>query len=304
MKNIQSLIVLFVLTSSGVFAQVLSTPNGSVSSNGTTDYVLVNGNTKLVNPNGRTLMLERDDEDSWLTFHDPNNYWYSMGIRRSNNGAFTLNSGGTPGVTDQFVMTSAGNVGIGVASPLNILDVNGVARFRRHGSATSGLTIGNDALSLKGWGSNNPYIEWLNAEGTRQGYLGWNRSRLSLVMENGYNFTVENGNVGIGTSSPNEKLTVNGTIYGKEVRVDLSVPGPDYVFESDYSLPSLEYIEKYITENKHLPEVPSAANMAANGIEVGAMNLLLLKKIEELTLHLIRQEKEINDLKTRINENN
>ena len=67
---------------------------------------------------------------------------------------------------------------------------------------------------------------------------------------------------------------------------------------------SLEYIEKYITENKHLPEVPSAANMAANGIEVGAMNLLLLKKIEELTLHLIRQEKEINDLKTRINENN
>lgn len=50
-----------------------------VSNNGTTDNVLVNGITKLTNPNGRTLMLERDDDDSWVVFHDPNHYWYSMG---------------------------------------------------------------------------------------------------------------------------------------------------------------------------------------------------------------------------------
>jgi hypothetical protein len=96
-----------------------------------------------------------------------------------------------------------------------------------------------------------------------------------------------NGNVGIGTSSPNQKLTVNGTIYGKEVKVDLNVPGPDYVFEKDYPLMSLEETKAYIDANKHLPEVPSAKEMEKNGVQLGEMNMLLLKKVEELTLNLI-----------------
>jgi hypothetical protein len=104
------------------------------------------------------------------------------------------------------------------------------------------------------------------------------------------------GNVGIGTTSPNQKLTVNGTIYGKEVKVDLNVPGPDYVFEKDYKLPSLEEIKLYIDRHKHLPEVPSAKDMEQNGINVSAMNMILLKKIEELTLHVIEQNKLINHL--------
>ncbi|MEM9859568.1 MAG: hypothetical protein AAF843_19600 [Bacteroidota bacterium] len=99
------------------------------------------------------------------------------------------------------------------------------------------------------------------------------------------------GFIGIGTTTPNQRLTVNGMVYSTEVKVDLSVPGPDYVFEEDYNLPSLESIQGYIKENKHLPEVPSAREMEEKGIDLGVMNMLLLKKVEELTLHLIKQDK-------------
>ncbi|WP_436517256.1 hypothetical protein [Ekhidna sp. To15] len=111
------------------------------------------------------------------------------------------------------------------------------------------------------------------------------------------------GEVGIGTDSPSEKLEVNGTIRSKEVKVE-ATGWPDYVFESDYNLRSLEETEEYIKTNKHLPEIPSAKEMEANGVQLGEMNMLLLKKIEELTLYVIdlkkeneAQQKEIEKLK-------
>jgi len=109
-----------------------------------------------------------------------------------------------------------------------------------------------------------------------------------------------NGNVGVGTSSPDALLAVKGAIHANEVRVDLSVPGPDYVFESDYKLASLEEIKNYIDQNKHLPEIPSAKEMEKNGVQLGEMNMLLLKKIEELTLHILEQERKIQEQEKRI----
>ncbi|MDQ7949894.1 MAG: hypothetical protein REI93_13665, partial [Pedobacter sp.] len=106
----------------------------------------------------------------------------------------------------------------------------------------------------------------------------------------------DGGRVGVGTTNPDEKLAVNGKIHAKEIRVD-ATGLPDYVFEADYQLPSLAETEAFIKKNKHLPEVPSAANVERNGLELGEMNKILLKKIEELTLHLIEKEKEINQLK-------
>ncbi len=103
------------------------------------------------------------------------------------------------------------------------------------------------------------------------------------------------GNIGIGTTTPSNKLEVNGTIRSKEVKVEAS-PWPDYVFEEDYELRSLEETEAYIQENKHLPEIPSAEEMEANGVALGEMNRLLLKKVEELTLYLIQNEKEKEEL--------
>lgn len=200
-------------------------------------------------------------------------------------------------VGDKFTIKPGGNVGIGTSSPVSLLDVNGRGRFRRFGSENSGLIIGGDALTLKGWGTNNPYIEWINSDETRQGYFGWNTNRLSLVLENGNNFTIENGNVGVGTTTPNEKLTVNGTVYGKEVKVDLAVPAPDYVFADDYKLRTVEELQHYIASNGHLPEVPSSTQMTDDGVKLGEMNMILLKKVEELTLYLIDVKNENSELR-------
>ena len=116
-----------------------------------------------------------------------------------------------------------------------------------------------------------------------------------------------NGNVGIGSTNPDEKLTVKGTIHAEEIKVDLNVPA-DYVFEnyfdgtsslkSDYSMPSLQEVEAYIKENYHLPEVPSAEEIKEEGLLLKEMTNLLLQKIEELTLYTIEQEHKIEALVT------
>ncbi|WP_419869032.1 hypothetical protein [Chryseobacterium sp. CT-SW4] len=103
---------------------------------------------------------------------------------------------------------------------------------------------------------------------------------------------IDNGNVGIGISNPTNKLDVNGIVHAKEVKVDLQ-NWPDYVFKNNYTLNSLEDIEKYIAENGHLPNIPSAKEVEENGIGLGQMNAKLLEKIEELTLYSIEQNKQL-----------
>lgn len=102
-----------------------------------------------------------------------------------------------------------------------------------------------------------------------------------------------NGNVGIGTANPDAKLTVKGKIHAEEVKVDLSVPGPDYVFDTGYDLLSLDALQNYIRVNGHLPNIPSAEEMEGNGIELSVMNMKLLEKIEELTLYILQQEERL-----------
>ncbi len=104
------------------------------------------------------------------------------------------------------------------------------------------------------------------------------------------------GNVGIGTTTPNERLSVNGNIRSKEIKVE-TANWPDYVFLPDYQLMPLNKVERFIKENGHLPEVPSAGEISEKGVEVGATQAVLLRKIEELTLHLIEIEKELKQQK-------
>lgn len=184
----------------------------------------------------------------------------------------------------RLVSTNSGNIGIGNTAPTNRLHVTGgggtTVDFKVNGRMVTG-----DAGNTGG----------LFVDGAMSQFFGqYNATTMGLYNGGGWRMLVDaTGNVGIGTA-PDSKLTVKGIVHTQEVKVDLagSVAPPDYVFDKDYKLPSLETVESYIDKNHHLPEVPSAKEMMENGVKVGEMNMLLLKKIEELTLYVIELKKE------------
>lgn len=113
-------------------------------------------------------------------------------------------------------------------------------------------------------------------------------------------FTVRhNGNVGIGTATPSDRLSVNGNIRAKEVKVE-TANWPDYVFKEDYDLMPLSELETYIKTNRHLPGIPSAKEAEAEGIGLAEMNRKLLEKVEELTLHLIEKDRRLRQVEMRL----
>lgn len=120
----------------------------------------------------------------------------------------------------------------------------------------------------------------------------WQRDMTKLIYMD--------GNVGIGTTTPDAKLAVNGTIRAKEVNVTTS-NWPDYVLTSTYKLRPLDSLFVDIKTNGHLSGIPTAAEVKANGQNLGEMNKKLLKKVEELTLYILQMNQEISQLKAKIN---
>ena len=96
------------------------------------------------------------------------------------------------------------------------------------------------------------------------------------------------------------RLSVNGKIMAEEVRVQLDADWPDYVFQNDYRLRPLNELESFIRDNRHLPNIPSATEVAKQGISLGDMQKRLMEKVEELTLYVIQLDKENKELKKEI----
>jgi hypothetical protein len=133
------------------------------------------------------------------------------------------------------------------------------------------------------------------------GVTDFDTDPLTVFQSNGNSWL--NGNVRIGNQDNPQtyKLAVHGIVFAREVKVTQSTSiWPDYVFDENYELTSLENLSTYLKENKHLPKIPSAADVKENGFSMGEMTPLLLLKIEELTLYLLQQQKEIASLQEEI----
>jgi hypothetical protein len=215
-------------------------------------------------------------------FYNPsagNEYSFGIGTGVSSSGDQDINN-------KVLTVTLNGNVGIGTTTPIRKLHVSGTANTIARIEATDdGYASLEFAGNNKTWQlSKRPSLNYSDA--------------LQLYYHDGSTWSsphitfLTGGNVGIGTTDPGSfKLAVNGKTWSTEVQVAVTRP-PDYVFEPTYDLKPLAEIETYIKENKHLPEVPSAKEMEKNGVQLGEMNMLLLKKVEELTLYVIEQQKE------------
>jgi hypothetical protein len=215
-----------------------------------------------------------------LTFNANNSPFYSF--RLAGNEAFRIDG--------------TGNVGIGaLAIPQAKLHIVGGVQSQ------SGPSVIYD----KGTADKQFYLSFYG-DGNSQAFIGQPANvsnRLDLGTGNA-NITVTllNGNVGIGTTTPQSKLAVNGTVCATKVRVATTGCWADYVFDKGYKLRSLSEVEQYINQHHHLPEVPAAADVEKNGLDVGDNQATLLKKIEELTLYVIEQNKKLESQQQQIDQ--
>ncbi|NUO03307.1 MAG: hypothetical protein HUU01_22070, partial [Saprospiraceae bacterium] len=228
----------------------------------------------------------------------------------SNNGPLYIHSN-----TDNVYLGAFGNsviVGNQGIAPTDRFEVIGNMKVHGFDAVVHGRSEDGREADLvgtyQGWDADGLYLAGYNAinapgtRSTRRIYMGGAGTE-TLVAD------LTNQRVGIGVTlaeiPAGYTLAVDGRVICEELRVRNSASWPDYVFEANYELPSLKAVQQHIQEKGHLPGIPSAAEVSAQGgVEVGEMQRLLLEKVEQLTLYAIETEKQNTDLRTRLDNAN
>jgi len=193
------------------------------------------------------------------------------------------------GSNERMRINSGGNIGIGTTSP-------GSYKLKVVGTAVSD-TLAGDKIRV----GIDPYSMYITQ---------------NTQVYGGSSYSCDIGHFVNIANNPNNAVNVDGAIHATTVIVTDSVvadkicisnwtiEAPDYVFDRNYDLPKLVKVESFIHQNKHLPDVPSAKQMKKDGVDLAEMNMTLLKKVEELTLYMIEQDKRIKELENKISAKN
>jgi len=188
-----------------------------------------------------------------------------------NYGNFDIGGNGNPPADTSHTPLTLNAWGVGIQSILECPTIRS-QNFKMDHNATAGsLLMSNDTYGNSAW--TDPAV-----------------------------FSITDGRVGIGAANnyTDYKLAVNGKMICTELKVKLFAQWPDFVFNRGHKLCSLYELDQFIQKNNHLPDVPTAQEVEKDGIKVGEMNTILLKKVEELTVYIIAMQKEMDQLKAKI----
>jgi hypothetical protein len=252
----------------------------------------------------------------WGFAHKIENYDYGNGLVVLN----VMGKDNTQNFSNLLSITTRGRLGIGIVDPKTCLSIrkdetqsslgrNEYAAMRI--SNTQANNFGNRSELQFGMSEDKDQslaviaAEYTTYQGTVGGALlfGTSPGIIPARMYERMRIT-SSGNVLIAKSTQvntNYKLDVDGVVRANEIVVNTT--GADFVFDSGYKLRPLKEVEEFVRTNQHLPEIESAEEMQANGVSLGNLNTKLLQKVEELTLYLIEQQKEIEGLKMKLNKN-
>jgi hypothetical protein len=324
MKTKLLLITLFSVSHLTGFSQSLYIPNGLSGIDSSTTSNLGVGisnpsqklhihNGNLLISNGNQLIqsdLNSNSDYARFMFMSPDNYIIGYGPAHNEAHKISLKANNSLGTVafwtnslQRMLINKDGYIGVGTSTPQTIFNIN----TGTTGDAILRIEADTDNAGAE---NDNPRIEMYQDAGIVGVKLGFNEDTPTLnnhfqmdfvyngvISENAITVNPQNGKVGFGVFATSEdaRIVVDGKILAEEVKVQ-TVPASDYVFEPDYNLLPLYEVDAFIQQNKHLPNIPSAEEFKENGVGLGEMDDMLLRKVEEMTLYLLRMQKQMDQL--------